>query len=124
MREVAWPEGRLRIAESALATVAAAAALACPGVVALGPPRLGDELAGLWREHGEGHEGARREPEVVVEPTRCTVTLEVVVAFGAQIEAVCREIVRQVGAALARDAEVERTVVDVRVVGVRPTGGQ
>lgn len=116
VQEIVWPEGRLLIADAALATLAAAAVLACPGVEALGPPRLGEELAGLLRDH---RDAARREPEVVLEEGRCTVTVEVVVTFGAHIETVCRAIMRQVAAELARSAGLTRTVVDVRVVGVR-----
>lgn len=122
MKEIVWPEGRLLIAESALATVAAAAVVACPGVHALGPPHLGEELAGLLRDPREGRDAARREPEIVLEEGRCTVTVEVVVTFGAHIETVCRAIMRQVAAELARSAGATRTVVDVRVVGVRAGG--
>lgn len=119
MQEIVWPEGRVLIAETALATIAAAAALDCLGVVALGPPRLGDELAGLLRERREGRDAIRREPEIVLEHGRCTVTVEVVVAFGAHIESVSRHVMRSVADALARSAGLTRTAVDVRIVGVR-----
>ena len=124
MHEFVWPEGKLAITEAALATVVSAAVLRCPGVVALGPPRLGDELVGFLRDSAQAREAAHREPEVTVESGRCLVTVQVVLAFGVHIESVCREIVQAVGAELARSAGIPRSVVDVRVVGVRETAAR
>ena len=123
MREIATPEGKLVLTESALAGVAAAAALACPGVLDPAGHRLQDDLALLLRDSRDGRSGplpSGRGVEVELDGQHCTVALDIVVAFGVRISTVCRAVVEAVTRDLRAAVGFAPDRVDVRVVGVRP----
>lgn len=132
MRELRTAEGSLVLTEAALAGVASAAAARCAGVVATAPRRLQDELArllsGPGAEAGPRGEGraarpaARREAapaEVDLDAEHCRVWLDVVVAYGARITDVCREVAAAVSDDLLAAVGFRPDHVEVRVVGVR-----
>lgn len=137
MRELRTAEGSLVLTEAALAGVASAAAARCGGVVATAPRRLQDELARLlsgpgaeMRSRGEGRAGrppARREAapaEVDLDAEHCRVWLDVVVAYGARITDVCREVAAAVSDDLFAAVGFRPDHVEVRVVGVRAGEGR
>lgn len=122
MREIATPDGKLVLTESALAGVAAAAALRCPGVLATAGHRLQDDLADLLRDPRQGH-GAQQPPgrgvDVELDSQRCTITLDIVVAFGVHISEVCQAVIGAVTRDVRAAVGFGPDRVDVRVVGVR-----
>jgi len=120
MREIATPEGSLILTEAALAAVAGAAALRCPGVVATPSGRLQAELARLLLDPQPAHDPPEaRTAEVQLDADHCRVALHIVVAYGAHIADVCRDVAAAVSADLLLLAGVRPDQVDVRVVGVR-----
>jgi len=122
MREIATADGKLVLTEPALAAVAAAAALRCPGVVATAGRRLQDELADLLREGQVREGGGTRGVEVELDAERCTIALDLVVAYGARLSEVCRAVMAAVAREVAAAAGFVPERVDVRVIGVRPNG--
>lgn len=124
MREISTPEGSLILTEAALAAVAGAAALRCPGVVAIPPSRLQDELARLLLDpHPPRDPREARTAEVQLDADHCRVGLDIVVAFGARISDVCRDVAVAVSADMLQAAGFRPDHVDVRVVGVRSVRG-
>ena len=73
MREITTPEGKLVLAEAAVAALAASAALLCPGVVGLAGRRLQDELVDLLREPRDGGADGRGV-EVELDEGQCRIT--------------------------------------------------
>jgi uncharacterized alkaline shock family protein YloU len=125
MREIATPEGRLVLTESALAAVAAAAALRHPGVVALAGRRLPEGLGWLRDVPDPGRRGAHPGPggvEVHLDAERCVLALDLVVVYGARLEEVRSGAAAAVAAAVAAAAGFPPDAVEVRVVGVRRGG--
>ena len=123
MREIATPEGKLVLTESVLAGVAAAAALRCPGVLATAGRRLQDDLADLLRDARQRRGGQKppgRGVEIELDAHRCTVALDIIVAFGVRISEVCRSVIVAVTHDLRAAVGFGPDRVDVRVVGVRP----
>jgi uncharacterized alkaline shock family protein YloU len=123
MREIATADGRLVITEPAVAAVAAAAALGCPGVAALGGRRLQDEFTDWLLEPTE-HPARSRRPgaagvDVELDAVRCAIALEVIVAYGARISDVCGSVAGAVSSAVEAGCGFAPQAVDVRAVGVR-----
>jgi uncharacterized alkaline shock family protein YloU len=110
MREIETADGKLVLTEAALAGVAAAAALRCPGVVATAGRAAREPLG--------------RGVEVELDAERCAVSLDIVVAYGARLADVCRAVRAAVTEALEAAAGLRPDRVEVRIVGVRAERAQ
>jgi uncharacterized alkaline shock family protein YloU len=120
VRELVTPEGRLVLTEAALADVVRAAALACPGVVAMAPRGLPEEIRGLLR--GDGDPSVGIGVEVSGDGDRVRVAVDVVVAYGVHIPGLAAAVAEAVRDALRREADVVAERVLVRVQAVRRLG--
>ncbi len=98
--------------------MAAAAALACPGVVAAVPRRLGTELAEMLGRSEPG-----RAAEVLLEQERLEITIRLVVAYGVHIPTVAASVEAAVRQAVLKQAGFPPDLVRVRIQGVRRTTG-
>ncbi|HWQ11310.1 MAG TPA: Asp23/Gls24 family envelope stress response protein [Roseiflexaceae bacterium] len=108
------PAGRIEVLPRAIATIAARAACACEGVVALAAPAPGDGGAEAL-PLAEAHRG------VVVHVHGATLTVEaaILVAYGAPIAPVAQAVQGRVWGALERALGQPPASVIIRVQGVR-----
>lgn len=117
MREIATPEGRLVVTDAAVAAVARAAALRCPGVAGTAARGLQEGLRELLLR--EGTDGGEGGVEVQLDDERLAVAIDIVVTFGAHIPSVAAAVVDAVAHDLEQQVGVRPRRVLVRVQGVR-----
>lgn len=116
MRTFASEDGKLVVADEVLAAVAARAAESVPGIAKVAGQ--GEGLAGLF-----GRERPPKGVGAVLDDERAEVSLDVVVAYGADIRATARALIAAVHEAARRELGLRLDDVDVRVVGVEAKGG-
>jgi len=114
MREVPTESGRLLFTESVIGAIAAAAALACSGVVSVIASRLGTELAEMLGRSEPGHAA-----DVLLEQDRLEITVRLVVAYGVSIPKVAAAVEAAVTQAVITQAGFRPDVLRIRVQGVR-----
>ena len=119
MRVVTTADGKMMIHEEAVACVAGLAALDCPGVAGMAAHGLQDGLADIF-----GRDNPHRGVEVELDEGGCSITLEVIVTFGARIADVADELIRRVREAVERSTGCSVARVEVNVQGVRRAGDE
>lgn len=105
--------GRIEIAPTAIATLAAQAVLQSYGVVGMAPKNLADELMTALGD------AAHRGVEVRVDGDRIQIDLYVIVEYGTRISSVARSIMNVVRYTVERALGVPVAQVNVHVQGLR-----
>ncbi len=106
------------LTEAALAAIARAAALRCPGVAGTAPSGLPGEIRGLLLGEADAARGGAGI-EVDLDADHLGVVVDVVVLYGAHIPGVATAVVAAVADDLAAQAGIRPRRLQVRVQGVR-----
>ena len=121
VREIVTPDGRLVLTEAALAAIARAAALRCPGVAGTAPSGLPGEIRGLLLGEADAARGGAGV-EVDLDADHLGVVVDIIVLYGAHIPSVATAVVAAVADDLAAQAGIRPRRLQVRVQGVRRSG--
>ncbi|HHY94029.1 MAG TPA: Asp23/Gls24 family envelope stress response protein [Firmicutes bacterium] len=110
--EIENKRGKVIWTEEAVASLVAAEAGKCEGLVDMAPRGVGEGLADLL-----GREHSSRGVEISFQGGKASITLNIVVGYGVKIPQLAREV-----AAKVREAVVDRTGVPVGAVKVNVQG--
>ena len=110
----AIPDGRIEVAESAIASVVHAAVLSCYGIVDMAPRSIGSAIG---KRLGLPRRG--RGIAVAVADGRITVELSVVMEYGTPIFTVAKNVMKTVTFQVERTLGMPVERVDVTVEGLR-----
>lgn len=109
--------GRITLSEEVISTIAGLAAADCPGIVDMASAKLKDGIADLL-----GRENLSRGIEVRLDQERLDITLNIVVAYGANIRDVAHEVRERVRVAVEAATDLKVTHVSIHVQGVKVGG--
>jgi len=112
--DAAQPDGRIEVAESAIASVVHAAVLSCYGIVDMAPRSIGSAMV---KRLGIARRG--RGIAVAVADGRITVELSVVVEYGTPIFTVAKNVMKTVKFQVERTLGMPVERVNVTVEGLR-----
>lgn len=109
--------GRITISEEVIATLAARAALNCPGVAGMTAGRFKDGLA-----HIAGREQLGRGAEVRLVEGHLLINLNIIVSYGVKIAEVAGRVMEEVQSVVEETTGLPVDELNVHVQGVRLTG--
>jgi len=111
------PDGRIEVAESAIASIVHGAVLSCYGIVDMAPRTIRSAIG-----KRQGLRGTHRGIAVDVEDGRITVELSVVVEYGTPIFTVAKNVMQTVQFQVERTLGMPVERVNVTVQGLRVSG--
>lgn len=114
-KEIRTPDGTLIITEEAVAAIAAAAALDCPGIAGMATRGIQEGLADML-----GHPSLARGVDVTLTAEGARIVLDVLVTYGTRIAQAAEEVAARVRQAVEALTGISVIHLELRVQGVRP----